>query len=95
MHLDRRPYQLNKRDVQLFAEAGVPTQAGVLSWRLTRDRPACPRPPDSRACVATFTTMNVQGVTPSDKVILNPADSLVTGAIVRVAATPAPAVAKK
>jgi RND family efflux transporter MFP subunit len=32
----------------------------------------------------------VQGVTPSDKVILNPADSLVTGDIVRVAATPAP-----
>jgi membrane fusion protein (multidrug efflux system) len=41
----------------------------------------------------------VQGVTPSDKVILNPADSLVTGAVVRVAATPSPsstlAVAKK
>jgi RND family efflux transporter MFP subunit len=41
----------------------------------------------------------VQGVTPSDKVILNPADSLVTGDVVRVAATPAPsralAVAKK
>jgi len=33
----------------------------------------------------------VQGVTPSDKVILNPADSLVTGDVVRVAATPAPA----
>jgi RND family efflux transporter MFP subunit len=33
----------------------------------------------------------VQGVTPSDKVILNPADSLVTGDAVRVAATPAPA----
>jgi hypothetical protein len=36
---------------------------------------------------------------PSDKVILNPADSLVTGTIVRVASTPAPspapAVAKK
>jgi RND family efflux transporter MFP subunit len=32
----------------------------------------------------------VQGVTPSDKVILNPADSLVTGDAVRVAATPAP-----
>jgi len=32
----------------------------------------------------------VQGVTPSDKVILNPADSLVTGDVVRVAATPAP-----
>src|SRR6266550_4556475 len=31
----------------------------------------------------------VQGVTPSDKVILNPADSLVTGDIVRVA-SPAP-----
>jgi membrane fusion protein (multidrug efflux system) len=31
----------------------------------------------------------VQGVTPSDKVILNPADSLVTGDVVRVAATPA------
>ena len=41
----------------------------------------------------------VQGVTPSDKVILNPADSLVTGDVVRVAAAPAPsralAVAKK
>ena len=41
----------------------------------------------------------VQGVTPSDKVILNPADSLVTGDVVRVAATPAPSpapeVAKK
>jgi membrane fusion protein, multidrug efflux system len=41
----------------------------------------------------------VQGVTPSDKVILNPADSLVTGDVVRVSATPAPspavAVAKK
>jgi RND family efflux transporter MFP subunit len=32
----------------------------------------------------------VQGVTPADKVILNPADSLVTGDVVRVAATPAP-----
>jgi membrane fusion protein (multidrug efflux system) len=32
----------------------------------------------------------VQGVTPSDKVILNPADSLVTGDAVRVAAAPAP-----
>jgi membrane fusion protein (multidrug efflux system) len=32
----------------------------------------------------------VQGVTPSDKVILNPADSLVTGDVVRVAAMPAP-----
>jgi membrane fusion protein (multidrug efflux system) len=32
----------------------------------------------------------VQGVTPSDKVILNPADSLVTGDVVRVA-SPAPA----
>jgi hypothetical protein len=31
----------------------------------------------------------VQGVTPSDKVILNPADSLVTGDIVRVV-SPAP-----
>jgi hypothetical protein len=41
----------------------------------------------------------VQGVTPSDKVILNPADSLLTGDTVRVAATavpsPAPEVAKK
>src|SRR6266496_3732077 len=41
----------------------------------------------------------VQGVTPSDKVILNPADSLVTGAVVRVAAaaaaSPSPAMAKK
>ena len=41
----------------------------------------------------------VQGVTPSDKVILNPADSLVTGDVVRVAATsaasPMPTVAKK
>jgi membrane fusion protein (multidrug efflux system) len=41
----------------------------------------------------------VQGVTPSDKVILNPADSLVTGDVVRVAATSVPAatsvVAKK
>src|SRR3954469_23912888 len=41
----------------------------------------------------------VQGVTPSDKVILNPADSLLTGDMVRVAAppasSPAPAVAKK
>jgi RND family efflux transporter MFP subunit len=41
----------------------------------------------------------VQGVTPSDKVILNPADSLVTGDVVRVAAAPAPSpgpeVAKK
>jgi membrane fusion protein (multidrug efflux system) len=41
----------------------------------------------------------VQGVTPSDKVILNPADSLVTGDVVRVAApsapSPMPAVAKK
>jgi membrane fusion protein, multidrug efflux system len=41
----------------------------------------------------------VQGVTPSDKVILNPADSLVTGDVVRVAAipapSPAPAIAKK
>jgi membrane fusion protein, multidrug efflux system len=31
----------------------------------------------------------VQGVTPSDKVILNPADSLVTGDVVHIAATPA------
>jgi len=31
----------------------------------------------------------IDGVTPSDKVILNPADSLVTGDTVRVAATPA------
>ena len=41
----------------------------------------------------------VRGVTPSDKVILNPADSLVTGAVVRVATTaaasPSPAMAKK
>jgi membrane fusion protein, multidrug efflux system len=41
----------------------------------------------------------VEGVTPSDKVILNPADSLLTGDMVRVAAppasSPAPAVAKK
>ena len=41
----------------------------------------------------------VQGVTPSDKVILNPADSLVTGAVVHVAAavapSPSPAMAKK
>src|SRR6266576_145062 len=41
----------------------------------------------------------VQGITPSDKVIVNPADSLVTGAVVRVAAVPAaspsPEVAKK
>jgi hypothetical protein len=32
----------------------------------------------------------VQGVTPSDKVILNPADSLLTGNVVSVASTPAP-----
>ncbi|HYR22406.1 MAG TPA: hypothetical protein VEP30_05730 [Chthoniobacterales bacterium] len=31
----------------------------------------------------------VQGVTPSDKVILNPADSLVTGDVFRIAAAPA------
>src|SRR5438874_3544536 len=31
----------------------------------------------------------VQGVTPSDKVILNPADSLMTGDVVRIAAAPA------
>ena len=41
----------------------------------------------------------VQGVTPSDKVILNPADSLVTGDVVHIAASPAPSpateVAKK
>ena len=41
----------------------------------------------------------VQGITPSDKIILNPADSLVTGDVVRIAAPPAasvaPAVAKK
>jgi membrane fusion protein (multidrug efflux system) len=41
----------------------------------------------------------VQGVTPSDKVILNPADSLLTGDMVRVApppaSSPASAVAKK
>src|SRR5256886_4187463 len=32
----------------------------------------------------------VQGVTPLDKVILNPADSLVTGDVVHIAATPSP-----
>jgi len=41
----------------------------------------------------------VQGITPSDKVILNPADSLVTGDVVHVASapasSPAPALAKK
>jgi RND family efflux transporter MFP subunit len=41
----------------------------------------------------------VQGVAPSDKVILNPADSLVTGDVVRIAAAPSPSptieVAKK
>ena len=41
----------------------------------------------------------VRGVTPSDKIILNPADSLVTGAVVHVAAaaaaSPSPAMAKK
>jgi RND family efflux transporter MFP subunit len=41
----------------------------------------------------------VQGVTPSDKVIVNPADSLTTGTLVHVAATsatsPSPAMAKK
>ncbi len=41
----------------------------------------------------------VRGVTSSDKVILNPADSLVTGAVVRfattAAASPSPAMAKK
>jgi RND family efflux transporter MFP subunit len=41
----------------------------------------------------------VDGVTPSDKIILNPADSLLTGDMVRVAAppaaSPAPEVAKK
>jgi RND family efflux transporter MFP subunit len=41
----------------------------------------------------------VQGVTPSDKVIVNPSDSLTTGTMVRVAAAPAaspsPKVAKK
>src|SRR6266446_4008612 len=41
----------------------------------------------------------VQGVTPSDRVIKNPSDSLTTGAIVRVATTaaasPSPAMAKK
>jgi membrane fusion protein (multidrug efflux system) len=41
----------------------------------------------------------VQGIPPSDKVILNPADSLVTGDVVHVAAasasSPAPAVAQK
>jgi membrane fusion protein, multidrug efflux system len=35
----------------------------------------------------------VQGITPSDKVILNPADSLVTGDVVRIAAPPAPSAA--
>src|SRR5436189_1575488 len=41
----------------------------------------------------------VQGITPSDKVIVNPADSLVTGAVVHVAAaiapSPLPAMARK
>ena len=41
----------------------------------------------------------VKGITPSDKIILNPADSLVTGDVVRLVATPAPSldptVAKK
>jgi membrane fusion protein, multidrug efflux system len=41
----------------------------------------------------------VQGITPSDRVILNPADSLVTGDVVRIAATASPsslvALAKK
>jgi membrane fusion protein, multidrug efflux system len=41
----------------------------------------------------------VQGVTPSDKIIVNPSDSLTTGTIVRVAAaaaaSPSPEVAKK
>jgi RND family efflux transporter MFP subunit len=37
----------------------------------------------------------IQGVTPSDKVIVNPSDSLFDGAIVRVAVTPAPASARK
>ena len=41
----------------------------------------------------------VQGVTPSDKVIVNPSDSLTTGTAVQVAAVPAaspsPAMAKK
>jgi membrane fusion protein (multidrug efflux system) len=41
----------------------------------------------------------VQGVTPSDKVIVNPSDSLTTGTMVRVAAaptaSPSPAMAKK
>jgi hypothetical protein len=32
----------------------------------------------------------VQGVSPSDKVILNPADSLVTGDVVQIAATASP-----
>jgi membrane fusion protein (multidrug efflux system) len=35
----------------------------------------------------------VQGVTPSDRVILNPADSLLTGDVVRIAAPPAPSAA--
>jgi membrane fusion protein (multidrug efflux system) len=35
----------------------------------------------------------VEGVTPADKVILNPADSMVTGDVVHVAATPAPSAA--
>ena len=37
----------------------------------------------------------VEGVTPSDKVILNPSDSLVTGDIVRVATPPGPSLASK
>jgi membrane fusion protein (multidrug efflux system) len=43
----------------------------------------------------------VQGVTPADKVILNPADSLVTGDVVRIASSstsapsPGPEVAKR
>jgi membrane fusion protein (multidrug efflux system) len=36
----------------------------------------------------------VQGVTESDKVIVNPSDSLVTGAVVHVS-SPTPAVVKK
>jgi membrane fusion protein (multidrug efflux system) len=35
----------------------------------------------------------VEGVAPSDKVILNPADSLLTGDVVRIAAPPAPSAA--
>ena len=37
----------------------------------------------------------VQGVTPADKIILNPADSLVTGDVVSVAASRAPSLVQK